>query len=111
VVTAYGESVTAGELAGLGYDESQHAWTSRRALTDSVPPRVVSKRPPEHVADRGDSGWTVGYGDEPALGSEEFEWSPVGELAERFPHLAEVFRAGSGEWRWSNADDRYVSTS
>jgi len=110
-VAAYGECVTTGEIAGLGYDETQHAWTSKRALSDGPPPRVVSKRPPEHVNDNADSGWTVGYGDEPGLGSEEFEWTPVGELAERFPHLAEVFRSGAGNWRWSSSDDRYVSSS
>ena len=110
-VAAYGECVTTGEIAGLGYDETQHAWTSKRALSDGPPPRVVSKRPPEHVNDNADSGWTVGYGDEPGLGSEEFEWTPVGELAERFPHLAEVFRSGAGTWRWSSSDDRYVSAS
>ncbi len=65
------------------------------------PPQLVTKRPPEHVADDADSGWTVGSGDEPGLGPDEFEWSPVGALADRFPHLEEVFRAGSGAWRWS----------
>jgi hypothetical protein len=70
---------------------------------------VVSRRPAEHVTDVGDSGWTVGYGDESGLGPEEFEWSPVGELTARFPHLQEVFRNGTGSWLWSNADERYVS--
>ena len=101
--------MSSGEPAGLGYDVSKHAWTSKRALTDPAPPRVVSKRPPEHVADNADSGWTVGYGDEPGLGPEEFEWSPVGELADRFPRLEEVFRTGAGTWRWSATDDRYVA--
>jgi hypothetical protein len=101
--------VSSGEPADLGYDETQHAWTSKRVLTSLTPPRVVSKRPTEHVSDEADSGWTVGYGDEPGLGPEEFEWSPVGELAARFPRLEVVFRAGSGTWRWSTADDRYVS--
>jgi hypothetical protein len=103
--------VSSGEPAGLGYDESQHAWTSKRVLMDPMPPRVVSKRPPEHVSDDADSGWTVEYGDEPGLGPEEFEWSPVGELTARFPHLQEVFRSGSGTWHWSSADDRYVATT
>ena len=101
--------MSSGESADVGYDEFQHAWTSKRVFINAAPPRVVSKRPPEHVTEAADSGWTVGYGDEPGLGPEEFEWSPVGELAERFPRLDEVFRAGSGTWRWSNADDRYVS--
>ena len=100
--------MSTGEPADHGYDESQHAWTSKRVLASPTPPRVVSKRPPEHVADTADSGWTVGYGDEPSLGPEEFEWSPVGELADRFPRLDEVFRSGSGMWRWSAVDDRYV---
>lgn len=98
-----------GAPAEPGYDASQHAWTSKRVLASSGPPRVVSKRAPEHLSGDADSGWTVGNGDESGLGSEEFEWSPVGELAERFPHLEPVFRAGAGTWRWSTADDRYVS--
>lgn len=102
--------MSTGEPAAPGYDASQHAWTSKRVLIGPTPPRVVSKRPPEHVSGEADSGWTVGNGDEPGLGSDEFEWSPVGELADRFPHLEPVFRSGSGSWRWSNADDRYVST-
>ncbi len=101
--------MSSGEPAGLGYDEAQHAWTSKRALRGPTPPTVVSKRPPKHVSDDADSGWTIEFGDEPGLGPEEFEWSPVGELADRFPRLEEVFRAGSGTWRWSAADDRYVA--
>ena len=101
--------MSTGEPAAPGYDASQHAWTSKRVLMGPTPPRVVSKRPPEHVSGEADSGWTVGNGDEPGLGSDEFEWSPVGELADRVPPLEPVFRSGSGSWRWSNADDRYVS--
>jgi hypothetical protein len=103
--------MSTGEPADGGYDVSQHAWTSKRVLVAPTPPRVVSKRPPEHVSGEADSGWTVGNGDEPALGSDEFEWSPVAELVERFPQLEPVFRAGSGTWRWSTADDRYVGAS
>ena len=103
--------MSSGESAGPGYDATQHAWTSKRVLTGTSQPQLVTKRPPEHVADDADSGWTVGSGDEPGLGPDEFEWSPVGVLADRFPHLEEVFRAGSGAWRWSDPDSRYVSSS
>ena len=102
--------MSTGEPAAPGYDASQHAWTSKRVLMGPTPPRVVSKRPPEHVSGEADSGWTVGNGDEPGLGSDEFEWSPVGERADPFPPHQPGFRSGSGSWRWSNADDRYVST-
>jgi hypothetical protein len=101
--------VSSGESAEVGYDASQHVWTSKRVLTGPVPPRVVTRRPPEHVSDDADSGWTVGYGDESGLGPDEFEWSPVGLLTERFPDLEIVFRAGAGTWHWSTADERYVS--
>jgi hypothetical protein len=101
--------VSTDELASLGYDETQHAWTSTRALTGATPPRVVSKRPAEHVSDEADSGWTVGNGDEAGLGPDEFEWSPVGDLTDRFPDLAAVFREGSGTWRWSADEGRYIS--
>jgi hypothetical protein len=101
--------VSSGESEERGYDAAQHAWTSKRVLTGPVPPQVVTRRPPEHVSDLADSGWTVGNGDEPGLGPEEFEWSPVGALADRFPDLDAVFRAGSGSWRWSSSDGRYVT--
>lgn len=95
------------------YDAAQHAWTSKRVLDPTVtePPLVVTKRPAEHVSEVGDSGWTVGNGDEPGLGPDEFEWSPVGVLADRFPNLDEVFSSGSGSWRWSSADGRYVTAA
>jgi hypothetical protein len=108
---AYGESVVSGESEELGYDASQHAWTSKRVLIGPVAPQLVTKRPPEHVADDADSGWTVGTGDEPGLGPDEFEWSPVGVLTDMFPALDPVFRAGTGSWRWSTSDGRYVSAS
>jgi hypothetical protein len=103
--------VSSGETPEHGYDAAQHAWTSKRVLlpTTAEPPRVVTKRPPEHLSGDGDSGWTVGNGDEHGLGPDEFEWSPVGELADRFPGLDEVFRSGVGTWRWSTADGRYVN--
>ena len=37
--------------------------------------------------------------------------APARAFHERFPHLAEVFRAGSGTWRWATDDDRYVSAA
>ena len=101
---APGESPSAGV-----YDAALHAWTSKRVLLSDTPPLVVSRRPDEHVSEGGDSGWTVGTGEEPGLGPDEFEWSPVGLLTTRFPDLDAVFRAGTGTWRWSTADARYVS--
>ena len=105
--------MSSGEPAEQDYDAAQHAWTSKRVLlaTTPEPPRVVTKRPPEHVSGDGDSGWTVGNGDEPGLGPDEFEWSPVGELTDRFPDLDAVFRSGAGSWRWSTAGGRYVSSA
>ena len=108
---AYGESVSSGQSAEVGYDASQHAWTSKRVLTGPAPPQLVTKRSPEHVSDDADSGWTVGTGDELGLGPDEFEWSPVGVLTDLFPDLEAVFRAGSGSWRWSTSDGRYVNAS
>ena len=68
-------------------------------------------RPPESLADDGDSGWTLGRGDEtgPELSDEEtFRWVDLGWLTDLFPDLEPVFRAGAGDWLWDESMQQYV---
>ena len=99
--------MSCGEPAGLGYDESQHAWTSKRVLTEPAPPRW-SRSGRRAVSDKADSGWTVGVRGRAGLGPEELSGARR-RIAERFPHLQEGSRSGAGTWHWSSADDRYLA--
>ena len=88
----------------------QRAVVTLRALARTVPPGWAAFDPP---VDEMDSGWTVCAGDEPA---DHFAGDPaattqavtLGELAQRYPALVEVFQAGAGEWVYRPDHRRYV---
>jgi hypothetical protein len=94
----------------VAFAVDQHAVVTRRALARAVPPGwVVHDEPVDGI----DSGWTVCAGDEPA---DHFSGDPetttqavtLGELAQRYPALVEVFQAGAGEWVYRPDHRRYV---
>ena len=94
----------------VAFAVDQHAVVTRRALGRAVPPGwVVHDEPVDGI----DSGWTVCAGDEPA---DHFSGDPeattqavtLGELAQRYPALVEVFQAGAGEWVYRPDHHRYV---
>jgi hypothetical protein len=94
----------------VAFAVDQHAVVTRRALGRSVPPGWVTHDEP---VDEIDSGWTVCAGDEPAdhfCGDPETTTQAVtlGELAQRYPALVEVFQAGAGEWVYRPDHHRYV---
>jgi hypothetical protein len=96
--------------AEVTFDLGLRAVVSTRALKLHGPPGWAGRDEP--VA-QDDSGWSVTAGDEddayftgdPAAVTQTMT---LGELAERYPALVEVFQAGSGEWVYRPEHRRYV---
>jgi hypothetical protein len=96
--------------AEVTFDVRLRAVVSTRALKLHGPPGWAGRDEP--VA-QDDSGWSVTAGDEddayftgdPATVTQTMT---LGELADRFPSLVEVFQAGAGEWVYRPEHRRYV---
>ena len=94
----------------ISFSVDLQALITQRALAQTAPPGWVAHDDP---VDEIDSGWTLYVGDE---GSDAFDGDPaditqavtLGELAQRYPGLVEVFQAGSGEWVYRTDHRRYV---
>ena len=68
-------------------------------------------RPPELRAPDGDSGWTLGRGDERARDYTDeaiFGWAGLGWLTDLYTELEPVFQAGDGDWRWNPSSNCYM---
>jgi hypothetical protein len=77
----------------LGYDVSEWALVDQRILADDVAPVLIARR-------------TVPGTDAPAWVGEVHEaeatspqWMSLGDLTDRWPELADVFRSDTGVWR------------
>jgi len=94
----------------VAFDGAMRAVVSDRALELDRSPGWVGHDEP---VSEDDSGWSITAGDEP---EDYFETSveevtsamTLGDLARRFPPLAEVFGAGAGEWVYRPEHRRYV---
>lgn len=96
----------------LGYDPAAWAWARQEFCAQpGERPLRVTMRPPQLRAGQEDSGWLAARGDEgPSEVTDErmFQWTSLGWLTDLVPQLADVFRAGDGDWRWSDATRGYV---
>ena len=95
----------------LGYDAGGFAWVrTELSVPGAEHPARVSMRPANLRSVDGDSGWILGRGDETAseyTDGEVFRWIDLGWLADLFPELEPVFRAGDGDWRWDPTAKAY----
>ncbi|MCU1455557.1 MAG: hypothetical protein JWN46_3703 [Acidimicrobiales bacterium] len=92
------------------FDPNLRAVVTKRALKLHGPPGWTGWDEP--VADE-DSGWSITAGDEDesyfdAAPEEVTEALSLGEIAQRYPALVEVFQAGQGEWVYRPEHRRYV---
>jgi hypothetical protein len=95
---------------GATFDRTLRAVVSASALAVSGPPRWVTHDEP--VAED-DSGWTVTAGDESkeyfdGAAEERMLALTLGELADRYPSLVQIFERGGGDWVYDPDEQGYL---